>query len=277
MPYVMAKKITTKAFWQKNFTKEWLALYTTFAYPATVTPELLEFQPTLDKINELPSGAWVFKPNAGRKSRGVILFEKIGDDFRIFPSLELISLEAAKENILKLVSERIFTPKSIMEHRRWFVEEWIHPHERFHQFTVDKRCPPVIRFCGHPEIHFIGMSPVDERETGISAAGWQERKYIWLDLEGVVRPLSDMDLRGVDAHSVDVAQRKSLESAPFGLKIEGIPEVVEQINREIAPSMILYHNMSWSCDGIFDTTNKFIVIEMNHGPGLQFIGFSWKK
>jgi len=144
-------------------------------------------------------------------------------------------------------------------------------------FTDDVRCPPIIRFCGRPNIHFIGMSPMLEESTGLSAAGWQDRKYIWLDLEGRVRKLEEMNLTGVDKHSIDVAHRKSLPTAPFGLKIEGVADVVRQINLEIAPKIKLFRKRSWSCDGVFDPSGRFVVIELNHCPGLQFHNFSWEN
>lgn len=268
-------KVPTRSFWSKSFTKNWLANNTTFKYPKTLNAELKRYQTTLDSIVDLPNGLIVLKPNIGRQSHGVVLFEKFGNAITIFPETSSKSIEDGKQEINRLVRQRILTDKDLKYYGYWLYEEWIKPHDRFRQFTVDKKCPPILRFCGRPEIHFLAMSPVFEQETGLSAAGWQNRKYIWIDLEGVIRPLSDMNLTKTDSHSIEVAKEKSLESAPFGLKLEGIPEVIKQINSEIAPKISLYKKRSWSCDGIFNEQNEFVIIELNHSPGLQFVDFTW--
>lgn len=268
--------ICTKEFWHKNFTKDWLKANTTFECPKTVSTELLDFPKALEGIKNLPTGHWVFKPDTGLRSQGVVLFEKMGTSFCVLPDHEEVLIDIAKKKIFDLTKHHMLMKKDVRNKRKWFVEEWIHPHEQLHQFTLDARCPPIIRFCGHPEVHFIGMSTVTE-ETGISGGGWQDRKYIWLDLQGIVRPMSDMYLSNTDTNSVIVAHKKSLESAPFGLKIVGVSEVVEQINREIVPKISLYNNLSWSCDGTFNTSGKFVALEMNYTPGLQFRGFSWSS
>ena len=256
--------VVANQFRQKVFTKEWLIDNTSFLFPKTVVT-LGGLKKVVKATEVLPLGRYILKPNIGRQSFGVIPFEKsiIGvNALPISQTLDLVTL--AKSRML-----------NADYHGKWFIEEWIYPREKLHRFTLDPRCPPIFRFVGRPQIHFIGLSEMLDLKTCLAGAYWQDRKYIWLDLEGVIRPLSDMNLEFVDEHSVNIARTKSLEEAPFGLKIAGVKEVVEQINREIAPKIRLNKDRSWSCDGTFNSRNEFVVIEMNGRPGLQFRGFSW--
>jgi hypothetical protein len=158
------------SFWKKDITKNWLQSNTTFAYPKTLIGPV-EYEEALNLLKTHSEGSWVWKPNVGRQSRGVVLFERNVDGFRLFPTNTCINPDNIVEELKKIVKTRIFTARDISEHRRWFTEEWIHPHERLHLFTDDVRCPPIIRFCGRPKVHFVGMSPVFEKSTGLSGAG----------------------------------------------------------------------------------------------------------
>ena len=270
----MESIISTEKFWKKDFTKCWLADNTSFQCPKNAV-ELTTFYDTIEQLSTVPDGCWVFKPNIGRKSHGVLLFERQGDQFQVFSKTEKLSLEDFKEEVVKIVRQTIFSKKKIKEHRRWFVEEWIYPHKKLWSFTDDRRVPPIIRFRGCPTIHVIDMAPLYCDLSGIAPSGFKERRYIWLDLQGVIRPVSDMNLDLTDTRSRETALEKSVDNAPFGEKIDGIVEIMERINREIVPKIRLYNKCSWSCDGTFDKDDNFIIIEMNHTPGLQFKGFSW--
>jgi hypothetical protein len=126
-------------------------------------------------------------------------------------------------------------------------------------------------------VSFIGLTPLYFEHSGTSNSGWKDRKYIWVDLDGVIRSKEDINLSSIDSHTAKVVKEKSLAVAPFGEKLEGIPEVVEQINKEIGPKVKRYKNQNWSVDGTFDKNNKFVIIEINHSPGTQFKGVAWKK
>ena len=272
----MDNLISTKLFISKSATKKWLAENTTFLYPDTVVP-LQRLDKILACLGDLPVGDYVLKPDTGKQSRGVVLFERTLRGIKLVPTNVVLPINKAVKVINAAVYKRSTTRLGVVFYDLWFIEKWVIPHERFHQFTDDKKCPPIIRLCGRPNIHFIGMSPMHEKSTGLSAAGWQNRKYIWIDLEGNIRPLSDMNLKGVDLHSVKVAHNQSLENVPVDLKIEGIKELIGQVNAQISDKLILRKDQGWSCDGIFNENNEFVVIEMNSRPGLKFKGFSWES
>lgn len=269
------QKTLTKDFWDKSLTKNWLQANTTFKYPKTVTKPAF-FNETFDSISTLPDGDYVLKPNAGRKSAGIILFTKKNDCFELFPTSDSHDHKQFKDFANKKASFPQFHDELVKQHVPWFVEEWVFPHERFLPFTDFRKCPPILRFCGRPAINIIGFSPIYTNITGLSTAGWKNRKYIWLDTEGFVRSSNEMNLLGIDPHTIEVVNTKSLQDPPIGLKIDGIPEVIAQIEKEICPKIHLYQSHTWCCDGIFNENDEFVVIELNHGPGIQFRGFQWK-
>lgn len=265
----------TKMFWGKNYTKRWLAENTTFSYPKNIVEKGL-FSDTFKAIEQLPVGDYVWKPNIGRKSRGIMLFRKgESGNFTFFPEDISYDFEKTKDRITSKIENQFSSKKYLNKYHEWFIEEWIHPHERFHIFTDDIRCPPIIRFCGRDKVNFVVMSPIAKEYTGISDAGWEKRKYIWLDFEGNVRRKEEMNLAQADKHSIKSIPERSFEAAPLGHKVLGIPEIIEQIDREVSCKLRLYCNNSWCLDGIFNEQDQFVVIEMNHSPGTQFRGISW--
>lgn len=266
----------TKDFWDKNLTKIWLQNNTTFKYPKTVEKDF-GFDNIIKRIETMPNGDWVLKPNTGRKSVGVVLFEKKDELFRIFSIKDSLCFSSFVEEISKKIKYRTQTTEVRRKNGLWLIEEWVKPHKRFHSFTEIKKCPPILRFCGRPEISIIGLSPVYPNITGLSSSGWSNRKYIWIDTDGVVHPVKDMNLEHTDKYTIEVVHSKSLDDPPVGMTIKGIPEIVEQINKEIVPKIKLYQNHTWCCDGIFNENDIFTVVELNHGPGIQFRGFKWKE
>lgn len=271
---MLTEKTITKLFWSKMATKRFLAEHTSFKYPLTVTG-VHSFEDLIPSIKTLKDGDWVLKPNVGRKSKGVVLFSKNADTFNIFPDTAILSFEEFSNRIDELIGYKNGYPKVQNRFQHWFVEEWIKPHSRFQCFTDYPKCSPILRFCGRPRIHFIGLSPIKKDVTGLSVAGWEHRKYIWLDLTGKVRDATEMDLTGVDKQSINKVPEKSFPNPPVGTYIERIPEIVDKINAEIVPKIRLYRESTWCCDGIFDEKDEFKVIELNHDPGLQFRGFKW--
>jgi hypothetical protein len=268
--------INAKMFWNKIFTKLWLSENTSFSYPNNlINPG--RFYATVGALVNAPMGEYVWKPQSGRQSSGIALLEKTSEGFIMFPDKDLIAPNKLRVKLNRIRKIKLNTPKKLMAVRSWFAEEWIYPHERLHKFTDDIRCPPVIRLIGHDRVSFIGLTPLYFEHSGISNSGWKDRKYIWVDLEGVIRSKEDIDLKSIDSHTAKVVKEKSLETAPFGEKLGGIPEVVEQINKEIVPKVKRYRNQNWSVDGTFDKNNKFVIIEINHNPGTQFKGVVWKK
>lgn len=263
-------------FWDKIYTKKWLQDNTTFKYPLNVL-EPYPFEEALTKLVDLPTGSHVWKPTIGRQSNGVALIEKTNNGFTLFPCKDYLSLEEITNKLIEIKTARINTPIKIKTHLIWFVEEWIYPHEKLHKFTDDIRCPPIFRFCGREKVYFVCMTPLYFKYTGESPSGWLKRKYMWLDLEGVIRNKNEMDLTYADKASILKSEEKNIDIAPFGEKIEGIKEAIEQVNIEIGKKIRLFRNRSWSVDGTFDRNNNFVIIEVNHSPGTQFKGFTWKK
>jgi hypothetical protein len=269
-------RVTTKIFWNKLETKRWLAENTTLNYPPTIAGpsklgEMLKILETLEP------GSWVLKPTKGRKSTGVVLFDKSLDNlYKIFSTDEWLPLDLAINPFMKSAKKKVITKKIRGEVRQWFIEPWIAPHEKLKRYTAVTRCPPIIRFYCRPEVNFIGLCPIFPEFTGLSCAGWDSRHYMWLDLKGVVRHPSEIDLTGIDKTSVKIFEHKTLEVAPYGSCIEGIPAIIEQINAEVAPKVELYKHKSWGLEGTFDQDNNFICIELNHSPGSQFQQYNWK-
>jgi hypothetical protein len=268
--------LNAKEFWDKIFTKQWLSDNTSLAYPATlINPG--EFYYNIDRLIKAPIGKYVWKPRCGRQNSGVALLEKTAEGFMIFSYDCLFSASDLPSELDKIRRIKLNTRKKLLSSRAWFVEEWIHPADQLHKFTDDTRCPPIIRFIGQDCVDFITMTPVYFNLEGISTAGWKKPKYILVDLDGFVRDTEDMDLSNLDSKSTKVVLQKTLNVAHFGGRIDGIPEVVEQINKEVAPKVKGCKNHRWSVDGTFDENNKYVVIEMNHFPGAQFLGAAWKK
>jgi hypothetical protein len=263
-------------FADKIFTKEWLNDNTTLAYPKNVV-SLDDFDKAIVHLADLPNGEYVWKPCYGRKCWGIVLLTKKDGKFEVFPSKEPLSLQDTILELIRIKRLSISVAREAKLHRQWFAEEWIHPHERFYRFTDDKRCPPVIRICGRSKVHFVVLSPVYFESAGISAAGWGHRKYIWLDFDGVIRRADEMDLSHTDRKTPKSVVERGLETPFYGDKIDGIPEIIEQVNREISPKLKLVNNKCWSVDGIFDQDNKFVVIEINSAIGTPFLGVKWKK
>jgi hypothetical protein len=268
--------LNAKEFWDKTFTKQWLSDNTSLAYPATlINPG--EFYYNADRLINSPVGEYVWKPQCGRQNSGVALLEKTPEGFMIFSYDHLVSASDLPAELDAIRKIKLNTVRKLISARAWFVEEWIHPAKQLHKFTDDVRCPPIIRFIGQDRVDFITMTAVYFKHEGISTAGWKKPKYILVDLEGVVRDSIDMDLSKLDHKSTKVVQKKTLDVAHFGGKIEGIAEVVGQINKEVAPKVTGCRGHRWSVDGTFDENNKYVVIEMNHFPGAQFLGAAWKK
>lgn len=269
-------RMKAQMFADKIFTKEWLRDNTTLAYPKNVV-SLNDFDKAILHLEDLPKGEYVWKPCYGRKCWGIALIEKTADGFKVFPSNETLPFQDTILELIRVKRLSISVAREAKLHRKWFAEEWIHPHERFHKFTDDKRCPPVIRICGRTKVHFVVLSPVYFNLTGISAAGWGHRKYIWLDFDGVIRRADEMDLSRTDRKTPKSVVERGIETPFYGEKIDGISEIIEQVNREISPKLKLVNNRCWSVDGIFDQDNRFVVIEMNSAIGTPFLGVTWKK
>lgn len=267
-------KIDTEKFWDKLFTKKWLAENTTLKTPKTFLGSA-SFKEILTRIGELPVGSYALKSLTGRQSIGVFFFHKTFDGYQIGTHKDVLDLDTAIDKLKKVKRKRRVDTRQPYDCKFWFVEELIKPHERFEPYTDCLDYPPIIRLCGRPTIHFIGMSTMRDLATGISGAAWQKRRYVWLDLQGVVRDTSEMNLDNVDRHSQRVALKKAAINVPIGSKIGGIIEIVNQLNTEIVPKIQLHQRGTWSCDGIFNTQNEFVVIELNHNAGLRFEGFSW--
>jgi hypothetical protein len=272
----MLSKISPRVFLDKVVTKNWLTANTTFKVPTTgagpcgykLIPKMLE---------SIPNGNWVIKPLKGSFSAGVVLFEKHEKGYRLLGSLEYLPLAKFTPPFLKIVVERSVTPKVKPERGFWFIEEWIRPHASLEVFTHNKLCPPMIRFSGRPQVHFIAICPMLEASTGLAGAKWQDRKYVWLDPTGTVRRTEDLNLNGVDDYSVMVTEKKSWTQAPFGYNVPLVPKLIEQINQEVASRIILWNDYSWSLDGTINENGDFVCIEINYRPGLQFRNFSWEK
>jgi hypothetical protein len=260
----------------KLTTKQWLCENTNFKTPFTAAGPFKQ-EKLSAVLASLPQGKWVLKPCVGQVSAGIVLFERVNDVFRLFPDLEWGFVAEVAPLLLRRAQKRLISRAMRHASHDWFIEQWISPHIRLFPFTMAMSCPPIIRFSGCPEVHFIAICPMLELATGLAGAAWQDRKYAWLDLEGRIRRTSEMDLQGVDPGSVSVAHNKAWTNAPFDSIVAGIPALVEQINREVAGKIALRDGRSWSLDGTFNDSNDFVCIEMNSLPGLQFRGFSWAK
>jgi hypothetical protein len=267
--------LNTAEFDNKIFTKEWLDENTTFAYPKNIIA-LDDFDKASGRFLGLPRGSYVWKPCYGRKSWGVALVEKNIDGFKVYPSDEIMSSEDVVRELTRIKKLSISEVREAGRFKKWFIEEWIYPHERFHKFTDDKRLPPIIRVCGRKKVHFVTLSPVYLNLSGIAPTGWKQRKYIWLDFDGVIIREEDLNLKRASILTRRIVPERSVETPFYGEKIEGIRELVKQVNREISPKLAFKANRSWSVDGIFDKNNKFIVIEINKMAAPGFTGVTWK-
>lgn len=260
----------------KLTTKQWLCEHTNFKTPFTAAGPFKK-ENLLSVLNNVPQGRWVLKPCVGQVSMGIVLFERVNDVFRLFPDPEWGFAEEVAPLLLRRSYKRLISRIMRNADHDWFVEQQIIPSTSMHPFTMSTSCPPIIRCSGCPEVHFIAICPMLDPITGLAGAAWQDRKYMWLDLEGRIRRTSEMVLQGVDSVSVSVAHNKAWTMAPFGNIVAGIPELVEQINREVACKIALRGGRSWSLDGAFNEANEFVCIEMNSLPGLQFQNFSWSR
>ena len=267
--------LNTAKFDDKIFTKDWLKDNTTFAYPKNVV-DSNDFDEAVIQLAGLPLGSYVWKPRFGRKSWGVALVEKSRDGFKVYPSDNILN---SKEMILELTKIKklsISEEREAGKFKKWFAEEWVYPHERFHKFTDDKRLPPMIRVCGCAKVHFVTLSPVYLNLSGIAPTGWKQRKYIWLDFDGVIIREEDLNLKKAGKLTKRIVPERSVETPFYGEKIEGIRELIDQIDREISPKLKYKAAWSWSVDGIFDENNKFIVVEVNKMAAPGFTGVVWK-
>lgn len=270
-------KIPAKTFWNKLDTKKWLAENTTFKYPETVV-EPFGLKELPETLEALPSGSWALKPTEGKQSIGIVLFDKNAEGlFKILSSDLWTPINNVFGPITLAVKKKIVAKKARGRKRKWFVEPWIKPHEKLHIFTTVPVCPPILRFYCRPEVNFLGVCPVIPEFTGLSYAGWESRHYVWLDLTGTVQNHRDIDLTGIDSKSIKIFKDKSLEEAPYGYRVEGIPEIIRQINEEIAPRVTLFKERSWGLEGTFDVNNNFVCIELNHSPGSQFQNYNWSN
>lgn len=267
--------LNTAEFDNKIFTKEWLSENTTFAYPENIIA-LDDFDKASSRFLDVPCGSYVWKPCYGRKSWGVSLVEKNIDGFKVYPSDEIMSSEDVVRELTRIKKLSISEEREAGRFKKWFAEEWIYPHERFHKFTDDKRLPPIIRVCGRKKVHFVTLSPVYLNLSGIAPTGWKQRKYIWLDFDGVIIREEDLDLKRASTLTRRIVPERSVETPFYGEKIEGIRELVKQVNCEISPKLAFKANRSWSVDGIFDKNDKFIVIEINKMAAPGFLGVTWK-
>lgn len=271
------KKTPTIEFWDKTHTKQWLEKHTTFKFPETLTP-VREFPEALEEFQKTPPGSWVWKPNTGRHSAGVVLFDRFENGFRLFPENEILDSDTAKEHLKNAVRKKVRGRREVRAHRFWFIEQWIKPHTSLLPFTDDPRCPPVIRFSGAPEIHFVSLVGLKKEHTGITSAGWETRVHLWLDLKGRIRRAEEIDLTYVlDPRSRYLVKERTLPNPPVDVILDWVPQVVEKLNSEITPKICLYNGRAWSCDGTLDENGEFITMELNHSPGAQFIGVRWKN
>lgn len=269
-------RIRAGMFASKVFTKEWLRDNTSFTFPKNVV-NINTYDQAIADLENLPEGSYVWKPNYGKKCWGIALVEKNTGGFKVFPSNEVIPFKELVSELSRVKRLSISIAREDKQHREWFAEEWIKPHERFYHFTDDERCPPIIRICGRSKVHFVVLSPIYFESAGISSAGWGHRKYIWLDFDGVIRRADEMDLSHTDRKTPTSVRERGVETPFYGDKIEGIREIIEQVDREISPKLRLVNNKCWSVDGIFDQDNRFVVIEMNSAIGTPFLGVTWKK
>jgi hypothetical protein len=267
--------LNTARFDDKIFTKEWLQANTTFAYPKNVI-DLDDFGKASSRFLDIPCGNYVWKPCYGRKSWGVALVEKNVEGFKVYPSDKIMSSEELVCELARIKRLSISEVREAGRFKKWFAEEWIYPHERFHKFTDDKRLPPLIRVCGQNRVHFVTLSPVYLNLSGIAPTGWKQRKYIWLDFDGVIIPEEALNIKKSNALTKRIVPDRSVETPFHGEKIEGVRELINQINREISPKLKFNKFRSWSVDGIFDKDDRFIVVEINKMAAPGFLGVTWK-
>jgi hypothetical protein len=268
--------MNTAKFDNKVFTKEWLHRNTTFSYPVNVVG-LGNFDESVNHLTMIPKGSYVWKPCRGRKSWGVALVEKNSGGFKVYPSNEIISSEDMILELTRIKRLAISEDREARRFKTWFAEEWVYPHERFHKFTNDVRLPPIIRACGRDKVHFITLSPVYLNLSGIAPTGFKQRKYIWMDFDGVIMKEKDLNLEHAGDLTKRIVKERSVEDSFCGEKIDGIRELVNQIDSEISPKLKYNDHRSWSVDGIFDRDNRFIVIEINKAAAPEFIGVTWNK
>lgn len=276
MKNIIDAGMNTAKFDNKVFTKEWLRRNTTFSYPENVVG-LGDFDDSIKNLADLPSGNYVWKPCRGRKSWGVALVDKNSDGFKVYPSNEIISFEDMVLELTRIKKLAISEDREAKRFKQWFAEEWIYPHKRFHKFTDDVRLPPLIRACGRDKVHFITLSPVYLNLSGIAPTGFKQRKYIWMDFDGVIMKAANLNLKHAGDLTKRIVAERTVGESFCGEKIDGIRELVNQIDSEISPKLKYNDYRSWSVDGIFDQNNKFIVIEINKAAAPEFIGVTWGK
>ena len=272
---IISEGINTAKFDNKIFTKEWLRHNTTFAYPKNVVC-LGNFDEAIRNLVDLPIGNYVWKPCRGRKSWGVALVEKSSDGFKVYPSNKFVSSEDMILELTRIKKLSIAEDREAKKFKTWFAEEWIYSHERFNKFTDDVRLPPMIRVCGRDKVHFVTLSPVYLKLSGIAPTGFKQRKYIWMDFDGVIMKEKDLNIKNAGDLTKRIVAERSVGDSFCGEKIEGIRELVNQVDAEISPKLRYNDHRSWSVDGIFDRDNRFIVIEINKAAAPEFIGVTWK-
>jgi hypothetical protein len=275
MKNIIDAGMNTAKFDNKIFTKTWLSHNTAFAYPKNIVG-LNSFDESIKRLADLSIGNYVWKPCYGRKSWGVALVEKNTDGFKVYPSNETMSSEDIILELTRIKRLSISEDREAGRFKQWFVEEWIYPHERFHKFTDDIRLPPIIRVCGRSKAHFVTLSPVYLNLSGIAPTGFKQRKYIWMDFDGVIMKERDLNVEHAGDLTRRIVKERSVGDSFCGEKIDGIRELVNQVDAEISPKLKFNGARSWSVDGIFDRDNKFIVIEINKAAAPEFIKVTWK-
>ena len=268
--------INTTRFDNKIFTKEWLRRNTTFAYPKNVV-RLGAFDEAIENLAELPNGNYVWKPCRGRKSWGIALVEKSSEGFKVYPSNKFVSSGDMIFELARIKSIALEESREALKFKTWFAEEWIYSHERFKKFTDDVRLPPMIRVCGRDKAYFVTLSPVYLNLSGIAPTGFKQRKYIWMDFDGVIMKEKDLDITHAGDLTKQIVRERSVGDSFCGEKIDGIRELVDQVDSEISPKLRYNDHRSWSVDGIFDQDDKFNVIEINKAAAPEFIGVTWDK
>lgn len=268
----MKRSINAAMFWDKLKTKDWLLEHTSLRPAETYAKGLkrVEVPSRLRQVLVEHQTPWaVVKPRIGRNGRGIVMLRRIGEAWET-PTKALSDGGLVQELAHDVLPEY---PDS------YFIEERFLPHPRLERFTFYPDTTPLFRLLFDARQGFIvGALYTASAQAKGFAQILVGGTALWFDAQGIIRPRQDMAPpfdRG--RHGGTYVRRTHPETALYYRQFEGLAEFVETCNKEMLPYIAPDARKRWGIDMVVNDKGEQRIVEVNHGPGCQMVGWQgWK-
>lgn len=264
--------VAAEKFWDKVATKKLLKEHAPELRPAETyssglpkseVPRVLR-----DIFDERGIDRAVIKPHVGRNGRGIVLVERAGPLHWRFPWKTVVGDGGLSHQL----GHDMFPDWP----DRYLIEERFSCHPGLTEFTFYPGTSPLFRLLFDRHQLVVGALYTASREAHGFAQILVGGQCLWFDETGLIRPPEDMHPPFDNRKSKYTA--RTLETGEYNyLTIEGMARLVNYVESVLCPVIALHEKARWGLDVVIDADEQPRIVEVNHSPGCQMVGWKgWK-